>query len=178
MPINIKIDRSDIISLMALLMSMGAVFVAIKQTSILREQQKIMASQQEGSVWPHLDVNASVNKDSVSATFTMKVHNNGIGPAILTNFKFNEAYVDPLDFKGLYEILEKSDVNIKAILEARFTHPNGKTIPSRGDVSVISLTIDDPEKNYDKLFQVLDELSSPKYCYESVYKTKYGNACE
>lgn len=177
MPVNIKIDRSDIISIMAIFMSMGAIFVSLKQTTILKEQQKIMASQQEGSVWPHLDVNASVRSDSVSATLNMNIVNNGIGPAILNEFKFNEEFVNPLDMTGLNDILQKFDLG-DALRGIYFDHPNGKTIPSKGDISLIKITMDDPSDSYNKLFQVLEELSDPKYCYESVYKTKYGNNCK
>lgn len=73
-------DRSDIISLTALLMSMVAVFVSIYEARILKEQQLIMQTQEKTSVWPYLDGALSYEySDKIRIRFDFE--NKGIGPA-------------------------------------------------------------------------------------------------
>lgn len=175
MPVNIKIDRSDVISIMAMLLSLGAIFVSIKQTDILKEQQKIMASQQEGSVWPHLEIGPEINSDDVSASFLLQLKNNGVGPAIVTDFKFNKESQTKLDETELLKLVEKLD--LAPILGYKFIHPNGRTIPADTKVDLVYLKVADPNKNFEKLYELMDELINNHFCYESLYKTKYGENC-
>ena len=48
-------DRSDLIAVAALLMSMLALFVSIYEARILKAQHKIMLSQERNAVWPYVD---------------------------------------------------------------------------------------------------------------------------
>lgn len=157
-------------------MSLGAIFVSLKQTNILREQQKIMASQQEGSVWPHLDVKVSVLQDSIYATFNMILKNSGIGPAITKNFKFNKDFQNVCDHKKLSEIIKSNKID--QVREISFEHPSGKTIPAGEGLSLILLKVEDPTNNYYKLFELLETFGDPQFCYESIYKTEYGEGCD
>lgn len=174
MAVNINIDRSDVISIMALLMSLGAIFVALKQTTILKEQQKIMATQQEGSVWPHLDYKILIDTDS--ATFKMELNNKGIGPAIVTNFLFNEEYQSNLDLISLMEMLREA--GMEQILDINFEHPTDKTIPAGDKISIVNFKIGASIENTIKLAALGNEFSKPKIYYESLYKTKYCEGCE
>ena len=50
-----KFSRADVTSFIALMVSLGALFVSIYEANIMREQQMIMQSQQKTSVFPYLN---------------------------------------------------------------------------------------------------------------------------
>lgn len=175
MPQSIKIDRSDIISIMALLMSLGAIFVSIKQTSILKEQQKIMASQQEGSVWPNIKVNCSMTIDSFSL-LKLEMTNKGVGPAIIKTFDFNTgkeklgSYKDLISIAAGYGLREFYGGVI-------FDNPTDKIISPGEKVTLIQIgALGNPDQRK-KLSELMEKLSYSKYCYESIYKKEYGDNC-
>jgi len=159
-----KFDRSDLISFMALLLSLGAIFVSVKQTSILRDQQKTMASQQEGSVWPHLDCNASIVKDLETITFSFYIHNQGIGPAIIKDFDFNSPK-GPIDTMDDFIVQAKFYIEFENSISQQFDHPVNEIISPGERKICIKLVIENNPENAEKI------------CYESIYKKKYGNDC-
>jgi len=73
-------DRSDLIAVAALLMSMMALFVSIYEARILKAQHKIMVSQERTSVWPYVDGNLTYQyADKVLIDYVLE--NKGIGPS-------------------------------------------------------------------------------------------------
>lgn len=49
-----RLDRSDKISIFAIVLSFMAVSVSLYEANILRDQQEIMQDQQKASVWPYV----------------------------------------------------------------------------------------------------------------------------
>ncbi len=87
-PLLPHFSRSDVMALLALLVSLGALFVSIYEARIMKEQQLLMQTQQKASVYPFLDQNwvYNFNPDKGSIIFTLA--NKGIGPAQINHIQF------------------------------------------------------------------------------------------
>lgn len=73
-------DRSDLIAVAALLMSMLALFVSIYEARILKAQHKIMVSQERTAVWPYVDGHLTYQyTDRILIEY--RLENKGIGPS-------------------------------------------------------------------------------------------------
>lgn len=73
-------DRSDLIAVAALLMSMLALFVSIYEARILKDQHKIMVSQERNAVWPYVDGHLTYQyTDKILIEYQLE--NKGIGPS-------------------------------------------------------------------------------------------------
>ena len=78
---NKPIDRSDIIALFALILSLGAFIVSIYEASILKKEQGIMLTQQKASVWPYLETDWSYSYGMEKVEIECTITNKGVGPA-------------------------------------------------------------------------------------------------
>lgn len=76
-----RFDRSDFISLLAVLISLGALGVSLYEARILREQQQLMQEQQAASVWPYLEHEIVYTYDTEKAGVQFAIANKGVGPA-------------------------------------------------------------------------------------------------
>ncbi|MEN0047573.1 MAG: hypothetical protein AAF806_10990 [Bacteroidota bacterium] len=76
-------DRSDLIALLALFISVLGTIVAFRETSILSEEQQLNQRNQAASVWPYLDTKYSYNYQDSIYSFVMVLENKGVGPALL-----------------------------------------------------------------------------------------------
>ena len=67
-----NLDRSDIIALIAVVMSLAAVFVSIYEARLLKDQQKLMHEQQKAAVWPYVkkSINYSYQPDEMIISLT------------------------------------------------------------------------------------------------------------
>lgn len=100
-----RLDRSDFISLTALLMSMVAVFVSIYEAKILKEQQLIMLSQEKTSVWPYLD--GVLNFEySEKVRISFEFENKGIGPSKIRRMGLILNGTEIADYVSLVDSLE------------------------------------------------------------------------
>lgn len=92
---KLNLDRSDFLSLAALLLSIMALFVSIYEARILKQQQEIMLTQEKTSVWPYLDGQLSYEySDKIRIRYTLE--NKGIGPSKIRRMSlmFNEKQID------------------------------------------------------------------------------------
>jgi hypothetical protein len=80
-----RFDRSDLMSALAVIISIGALLVSLYQAKILRNQQQIMQDQQKASVWPYLEANYkyqySVTGGLWEIDLKYDIENKGVGPA-------------------------------------------------------------------------------------------------
>ena len=58
-----RFDRSDLMSIIAVLISLGALGVSLFEANIMRDQQQIMQEQKRASVWPYLDAASQFSYD-------------------------------------------------------------------------------------------------------------------
>lgn len=74
-------DRSDFISLLAVIISVGAFAVSLFEAHILKEQQELMQVQQKAAVWPYLEHGIVYSYDTAQAAVRFAIGNKGVGPA-------------------------------------------------------------------------------------------------
>lgn len=86
-----RFDRSDILALLALLISFVTLGISIYETRILKEEQEIMRSQQRASVWPYIEKDVRVQYTQTGTRFQYIVKNKGVGPALIKNIKLEHA---------------------------------------------------------------------------------------
>lgn len=100
-----RIDRSDIISITALLMSMMALFVSIYEANILKAQQKIMVSQERTAVWPYVDGYTHYEyADQITVAYQLE--NKGIGPSRIRNMQLTVNGQEVSNYSELKQALQ------------------------------------------------------------------------
>ncbi len=98
------LDRSDIMAIGALLVSLLALGVSVFEARILKEQQEIMFSQQKASVWPYLLTDIQVElSDAFSITYS--VANKGIGPTKISEAQLFLNGEEQPDYVSLFRAL-------------------------------------------------------------------------
>ncbi len=98
-------DRSDFISVTALIMSMVAVFVSIYEARILKEQQLLMQEQEKTSVWPYMDGILSYEyAEKIRIRFEFE--NKGIGPSKIRRMRLLLNGTEVRDYISLIDSLD------------------------------------------------------------------------
>lgn len=92
-----RINIELLLGISATFLSLAALVVSIFQTKIAREEQ-------QASVWPYLQTSGSHEDDS----FTLKVINNGVGPALIK--KVTYSYKDAT-YAGHVDLLKSVEKN-------------------------------------------------------------------
>lgn len=166
--ININIDRSDVLAIMALLVSLGAIFISIKQTKILKDQQKIMASQQEGSVWPYVKIGFSMKPKDEGSHINLSLTNKGVGPAKVKSFsmKVNDKAIK--DNASFFAALNDLGLKYNGL---SFNLPNSTVISSGEKHEILNISFD---SKIDEL-AMLKIFSGFQVCYCSIYDECYGD---
>lgn len=79
-----KIDANLIVAIGVLIASFGALFVYMRQASIMTEQTQILLEQTKANTWPHITfgLNRSFEKRRLN-DFKIIIANKGVGPAIV-----------------------------------------------------------------------------------------------
>ncbi len=103
-----KLDRSDILAVFALLISFLTLGIGIYETRIMAKEQSLMKSQQEASVWPYLEMKREYSVGDVN-DLRIYVVNKGVGPAII-NFveKQTDSRIDSLSDLELLNLVIQS----------------------------------------------------------------------
>lgn len=97
-------DRSDLIAVAALLMSMLALFVSMYEARILKAQHKIMVSQERTAVWPYVD-GYLIYQYADSILIEYQLENKGIGPSRIDNLDLEVNGQSIEDYSTLRELL-------------------------------------------------------------------------
>ncbi len=111
-----KMNFQNIGTLLALVISIAALFVSIYEADLMQEQQKAM-------VWPYLTVGSSYNAEG----YGIEVENDGTGPAIIQSIQIQldnqsfssweavQQYLRPTDPLG-YDILRMQEFSNTVII--------------------------------------------------------------
>ncbi len=84
-----KIDSQTLMAVGVLLVSFIALFISVRQTSIMGEQTRLLVEQNKASAWPYLEINLhrgferNENGKSEIADYRIVITNKGTGPAIV-----------------------------------------------------------------------------------------------
>ncbi len=175
-----RFDRSDLLSALALMISLGAIFVSIRQTTILKDQQEIMAQQQnimasqmEGSVWPFLRTNISSSDLDGIRTVKYSITNKGVGPAKIRQFTFQLGDKTITKANELIEVLGGLD-EFKQLTSLSFSLPTASVLAPNEthDICVISYRY-----RQAALPEFITMIAEGDICYCSIYDHCYGS-CE
>ncbi|MBG6133026.1 hypothetical protein IWQ47_004262 [Aquimarina sp. EL_43] len=79
-----KIDPNLIIAIGVLIASFSALFVYMRQASIMSDQTEILLEQTKANAWPRLSIETDLNWiDKKLESLKIKIHNKGTGPALV-----------------------------------------------------------------------------------------------
>ncbi|MEM8528723.1 MAG: hypothetical protein AAGG68_29075 [Bacteroidota bacterium] len=160
-------DRSDLIAILALFISVLGTIVAFRETSILSKEQEMNQRNQAASVWPYLDTSYSYDYRDSLYTTTMILENKGVGPALLNKaelvsqtdtFTFGQAanYLNALTGTTAFFQLQSTDI--------------GSGIISAGDrVQLLKITGKTDQISFPE-FQAAFNQFQLSLCYCSVYQ--------
>lgn len=110
-----RFDRSDVMALIALLISIGAFGVSVLEANIMRDQQRIMQIQQKASVYPYLSKNIKIGSEG-GADLSLSIINKGVGPGKIKSvkFRFDDQILETSE-EVKKEIMRKLDGKISSI---------------------------------------------------------------
>ena len=115
-PKHVTFDRSDFISLLALLISLGAFGVSIYEANILKSQQAMMQEQQKASVWPYIEKDNSFVYFDGKAEMSIAFTNKGVGPARIESMNLfinGQAIKDYIALSNLITPLFPNDLELE-----------------------------------------------------------------
>ena len=161
------LDRSDYIAIIALIVSLVGTIVAVRETSILQQQQEMMAAQKSAGVLPYVDVSVEFRylNDSL-LTYTLKVDNQGVGPAMVTKFQF---YYDqqPLAVDTFYQLFNPTITDVSGTVYTTNDFKEG-IIPAGSRETLLVLQFE-LNKSFDSIKKFADKIDL-SFCYCSVYQ--------
>lgn len=135
-----NLDRSDIIAVIAIIVSFVSLGLGIYEAKIMKQEAEIMLSQQKAAVWPYISKNNAFSYgDKTNILFS--ITNKGVGPALISEVIIKKDgepvstnYNDIMDlfapvFAGLDQSSEqKSPVSIATSFKTNQVLSPGETI--------------------------------------------------
>ncbi len=156
-------DRSDFMSLLAVLISIGAFAVSIYEARILKEQQALMQDQQKAAVWPYVEPFIRYNFDS-STGVTFSINNKGVGPARIEQTRLSINGEKISEYQQVIQIIQ-NHLPANTGFNISYSSPGGvlSADEEKTFLSIIGPRFPDAQK-------VLSELKvSFEICYCSIY---------
>lgn len=151
-----KISNGVKIGLIAIFINMITVFVYIYQTSLMQEQQ-------HASVWPYIEWKMIYNQEE---GMILRVSNNGIGPALITNTTIKLNGIEQPNLDSLF---------IGLIGTTKFPHLTGnlnkRVLPAGSSFTIFKSS----DSKWSELIYAayLKNDFEMIICYESIYKDKW-----
>jgi hypothetical protein len=165
-------DPQNIIALGVTIISLCALIISLVQTSLLKEEGELMREQARASVWPHLELNLEIGhnlKDSSINHFVLKINNNGVGPAIITDVKVSYNGTIAKNWWDLFDIQKIPDSVDRQISNRSF---NEQVIKIGETIEILNLNANLPLAG--ELSRRLEDLSIDIY-YKSIYGEIWKN---
>lgn len=156
--------KSDLISIIALVFSIGAFAVALYEANIAKTQQEIMAEQQKATVWPYLKMKRSFKVSDGKTEFKLTAQNKGLGPASISDYLLtinNQVVTESLEGIELLKTILDSDQVIFSF------NPNPGVIASSEEVEFLKIVLFGEGNSIKTLTKVGIDL---ELCFCSVYK--------
>lgn len=160
-----KLNRSDITALLALLVSLGALFVSIIEANIMRDQQRIMQSQQKASMFPYLAQRVKFELAETSA-YIHTLENKGLGPAKVktSSFRLND---EPI--ANYQELKEKLDALFppETKYSISFFDPKSYFMTAKEKITILRVSSADPAIAATIVSGITFEV---EFCYCSIFE--------
>lgn len=164
---RLEVDRSDVIAVIALIVSLVGTLVAVRETSILQEQQDVAMAQKAASVLPYLStsLNVSYKNDSLLSV-TFSISNDGIGPAFLSKLELFYGSV-ALDADELTDYVKSQHPEIK-IYGRQSNQMTEGVIPAGTSIQIFDIVINFRGVSPEVLEEISDKFTVAM-CYCNVY---------
>lgn len=167
--LNRKVDRSLLVALVAVVISLIGTFVSVYEANVLREQQDLLAEQKSAAAWPFMKCTPLVNyNNDTTAVIIYEIANKGIGPAILGDVRY---LFDGQDFES-YSIDDGIIAKYDSFLVVQGTQNmqiDSSVIQPSGGLAVFTIQLTARAPEYVKLFNKVANELSVQFCYCSVY---------
>ena len=169
-----RFDRSDLMSILAVLISLGALGVSLFEANIMRDQQQIMQEQKKASVWPYLEANSQYSYDFKDENWKVRLNysilNKGVGPAKIVDSelkvgdKIVEKYSELIELVDA--ILQDSSEHTETVTaEISYGIPSGILSPDE-TFQLLQLNVPRTKKGTEIVDLLQIEFS---VCYCSIY---------
>lgn len=164
-----KINSQSLMAIGVLAVSFIALFVSVRQTSIMSEQTRLLVEQNKASAWPRLEIGLSKSfignrEDGFKISqFKIKINNKGTGPAIVESVRVLFDGQPANNWGEFYQLIGLPD-----------SIPNGHSnstimnnvIAANEEKIMLNLTNNPALMEY--IYQYADKFSM-EICYKSVY---------
>ena len=157
-----KDNKTFWLSVMAIMVSSLALIVSYYETSILKQQQKLLVSEQAASVWPYLEVNTSMITSAEDMSVQIILKSKGVGPALVQSTDLRMYGQSINSYSDIVDLLQQ-DSMVKAFTKLSL-HLDYNSVLSPGEsISILELVvIPDGQDSY----SFYPETAS---CYCSIY---------
>lgn len=167
--LNRKVDRSLLVALVAVAISLIGTLVSVYEAQVLREQQDLLVEQKSAAAWPFMKCTPLVNYENDTLAILMyQVGNKGIGPAILGDVRYLFDGKDYESYSIADGIAEKYDSLVFVMGTQNMQIDSSVFQPSEAmNVFTVRLKAKKPENTW--VFNKIANELSVQFCYCSVY---------
>jgi hypothetical protein len=111
------------------LTAVGAMLVGVAALFVAWDQGRVMRAQQHGAVVPVLQLDGFLMSRPETRSIGLRVHNNGVGPAMVESVRLFRDGADMQDFSPLLDVLPADQDRSWASLVGRTLAPGGMIEP-------------------------------------------------
>ena len=164
-----KFDSQTLMAIGVLAVSFIALFISVRQTSIMSEQTRLLVEQNKASAWPHLEIGLSKgfagnDQDGYKITnFRIHIDNKGTGPAIVESVRVLYDGKAATNWSSFFRLTNLPD-SISG--SHSNTTVNNSVIAANDVVDMLNLKGNQPLMEY--IYEHADQFSI-EICYKSVY---------
>ncbi len=121
-----RFDRSDLLSVFAVIISIGAFVVSLYEAGIMKQQQAVMVDQQKASVWPYLEHYIAYSFQNNTAELEIALTNKGVGPAKMGASTLKIHQQEVVDYSDIRKAIEvQFPENVWQSINYSFGFPSG-----------------------------------------------------
>ncbi|BDX07967.1 hypothetical protein [Planctobacterium marinum] len=165
------------LSIAALVTAVAAVFIALEQTKVMREEASLERERQKIAVMPSVWVSTFINTADGSGEYKLVFANRGLGPAVIERFDISVNGRVAKNWDQLTRILVQEfgdDIALdgRVVRSARSPISAGMFLEAGHDTSPFSFT-SDGQKDLFKLFAGNTQRMDLSLCYCALYGSCY-----
>ncbi len=164
-----RLDSQTLMALGVLLVSFIALFISVRQTSIMGEQTRLLVEQNKASAWPYLEVNLHrgfsrcANNQLNITDYKIVITNKGTGPAIVEAVR---VLYDGQPSRNWHQLYKNTGIPDSISSAHSNSSVMNKVIASNEEVHMLTLSGNQELMKW--VFQHGDKITM-EICYRSVY---------
>jgi hypothetical protein len=160
-----RVNPQLIIAIGVLLTSFGALFVSIRQASIMNKQTEILLQQTKSGAWPYLHISLyrGFNMQGEINTYQINVVNKGTGPAIIEGVRVLYDGKTARNWEDFYSLIQVPDSIVRAHTNSLIYN---QVISANEQALLIDLSQNKPLMDW--VFMHGDKFTI-EICYKSVF---------